>query len=112
MSSAVSYSRQAVRDLDHVWEEVYLASGSYETAAGYVEQLINKVGSKADFSRSGSPLYYADSFTGYYYVVFKAYLAFYHVKNNDIFIDRILHRKSNDMRVLRLNSVCDPENGG
>ena len=104
MKYKVRYSRQAIRDLDRVWAEVYEASKSAETAEQYVTDLLDRVEDKADFPKSGSPLYYQDSFTGYYFVVFKAYLAFYRLENDVLLIDRVLFDRSDYMRCLHLGT--------
>ncbi len=104
MKYKVRYSRQAIRDLDRVWAEVYEASKSAETAEQYVTDLLDRVEDKADFPKSGSPLYYQDSFTGYYFVVFKAYLAFYRLENDVLLIDRVLFGRSDYMRCLHLGT--------
>ena len=52
----------------------------------------------------GSPLYYENGFTGYYFVVFKAYIAFYRIENNVILVDRVLFGGSDYMKFLPLGS--------
>ena len=78
------------------------ASKDYDIAAQYVNELMDKVEAKAEHPKSGAPLYYEDSFTGYYFVVFKSYLAFYRLENGVILVDRILFGKSDYLKVLRL----------
>ena len=100
MKYEIAYSKAAFRDLDRVWMEVYSASQDVETASRYIDDLMNEVEAKADFPESGSPLYYGDTFTGYRFVVFKAYMAFYRLENNMMLIDRILYGKSDYMRLI------------
>ena len=45
---------------------------------------------------------YGHTFTGYYFVIFKAYMAFYRLENNTMLIDRILYGKSDYMRILQI----------
>ena len=47
-------------------------------------------------------LYYDDLFTGYYYVVFKAYIAFYRIDSGRVLVDRVLYGKSEYLRKLDL----------
>ena len=77
MKYSVEYSKAAVRDLDRVWSEVFRASRSYDITERYLNDLMDIVESKSEYPLSGAPLYYEDRFTGYYFVVFKEYLAFY-----------------------------------
>lgn len=65
---------------------------------------MDKVAAKEDQLKSGSPLYYEDSFTGYYFVVFKSYMVFYRLEDNIILGDRVLYGKSDYMRCLHINS--------
>ena len=102
MRCKVKYSKAAVMDLDRVWSEVFEASKDYDIAAQYVNDLMDKVEEKAEHPKSGAPLYYEDSFTGYYFVVFKSYLAFYRLENGVILVDRILFERSDYLKVLRL----------
>ncbi len=103
MRNNVVYSKVALRDLDRVWSEVYEASLSSDVTDKYINDLLDKVEDKAAFPRPGSPLYYEDGFTGYYYIVFKAYLIFYRVNGNTMFVDRVLFGRSDYMRNLHLN---------
>ena len=103
MKYRVEYSKAAIRDLDRVWAEVFEASQSKEVTREYLDELLDKIEAKADFPASGSPLYYENSFTGYYFIVFKAYLIFYRIKDNIISVDRILYGKSDYLRHLHLS---------
>ena len=104
MKYKVQYSKSAIRDLDRVWAEVFEASKSYDIIKKYIDDLMDKVEAKADYPKSGSPLYYQDSFTGYYFVVFKAYLAFYRLEDDVMHIDRVLFGRSDYMRYLHLGT--------
>lgn len=103
MKYKVKYSKSAIRDLDRVWSEVFEASKNQKITTKYLNDFMNKIEAKADYPKSGSPLYYENGFTGYYYVVFKAYLAFYRIENNLMLVDRVLLGKSDYIRILHLN---------
>ncbi len=102
MKYKVKYSKIAIRDLDRIWSEVFEASKSQKTTIKYIDDLMDKIESKAEYPKSGSPLYYENRFTGYYFVVFKAYLAFYRIENNSMLVDRVLLGKSDYLRILHL----------
>ena len=102
MSCQVEYSKVAIRDLDRVWAEVFEASKNIDITERYLEELLDKVEKKSDYPKSGTPLYYENTFTGYYFVVFKAYLAFYRLEKETILVDRVLFGKSDYMRILHL----------
>lgn len=102
MTSKVHYSPAAVRDLDRIWAEVYEASKSTTIAGTYLDDLMDKVERKAEFPESGSPLYYENMFTGYRYVVFKSYMAFYRIEGDELLVDRVLFGKSGYIRHLHI----------
>lgn len=103
MKYQVKYSPIALRDLDRVWDEVYNASKDYDTTQQYLEDLLDRIEAKADYPKSAAPLYYDDLFTGYYYVTFKAYIAFYRIDTSKILVDRVLYSASDYMRILHLD---------
>ena len=90
MKYQVEYSATAIRDLDRIWNEVFEASKDYDTTQKYLDDL--------------TPLYYEDLFTGYYFVVFKAYMAFYRVEEDRMLVDRVLFAASDYMRCLHLGT--------
>lgn len=104
MKYSVEYSKAAVRDLDRVWSEVFRATRSYDITERYLNDLMDKVESKSEYPLSGAPLHYEDRFTGYYYVVFKEYLAFYRLDGERILIDRVLFGRSDYIRILQLGT--------
>ena len=97
MKYKVKYSKIAIRDLDRIWSEVFEASKNQNITIKYIDDLMEKIESK-----SGSPLYYENRFTGYYYVGFKAYIAFYRIEKDSILVDRVLLGKSDYMKSLHL----------
>ena len=102
MRYQAEYSEAAVRDLNRVWYEVFEASKDYEITEKYIDDLMDKVEAKADHPKSGAPLYYQDLFTGYYFIVFKAYMAFYRIDGSRMLVDRVLFGASDYMRYLHL----------
>lgn len=100
MRHEIVYSPIAIRDLDRVYAEVFEASKSVETALQYIDDLMERVARKREYPKSGAPLNYDGGFTGYYFVVFKAYMAFYRADVGKIFVDRVLFGRSDYMRTL------------
>lgn len=104
MKYQVEYSEVAIRDLDRVWNEAFEASKDFEITQKYVDDLMDKGEAKADHPKSGAPLYFQDLFTGYYFVVFKAYMAFYRIDGERVLVDRVLFRASDYMIYLHLGT--------
>lgn len=100
MKHEIKYSPAAVRDLDRVYSDVFDASKSRDVADKYLNDFLSRIHSKASFPKAGIPLYYENAFTGYYYVVFKAYLAFYRLEGNALLVDRVLYGKSDYLKLL------------
>ncbi len=98
MNYKIEYAPIAIRDLDRVYAEVLEASKDIGTAIRYIDDLMDQVAAKGEFPKSGSPLYYESGFTGYYFVVFKAYMAFYRVDADRIYVDRIVFGRSEYIR--------------
>ena len=65
---------------------------------------MDQIAAKRDFPNSGSPLYYEGMFTGFYFVVFKSYLAFYKVEGDRMLVSRVVYGKSDYMRTLFRNA--------
>ena len=96
----IEYSPAAQTDLQRILMDVYDISRDEETTRRYVRALVDKVEAKAEHPRSGIPLYWEDRFTGYYYVVYKAYLGFYYIVPGGICVERFLPAKSDYGRWL------------
>lgn len=107
MKYTIKFSAQAIRDLERTRDEVYQSSKSTSITSKYIDDLLDKIESKREFPLSGAPLYYEDLFTGYYFVIFKSYLAFYRVDGQNIFVERILYGKSGYIRKLKITSDDD-----
>lgn len=107
MKNEVQYSKRAVEDLERVFAEVFLASSSLEISRDYINGLMDAVEKKADFPSSGAPLLLDGVFTGYYFVVFKAYMAFYRTEHGKMLVDRVLYGKSDYLKKLFASAAED-----
>ena len=100
MKYRIRYAPAALNDMDAVWDDVLKASASYDIADKYIEDFADKISAKSDFPESGIPLYYRGLFTGFYSVNFKAYKAFYRIKNGSVEVVRVLPGKMEYMKIL------------
>ena len=98
----VVYSQQAIRDLDDVWEQVAMASKDHDITEKYLDDLLDAIEAMATHPKTGIPLYYGETFTGYYHVNFKEYMAFYRIEDSKMLVDRILYAKMDYIRRLGL----------
>lgn len=102
MEYLVKYSRKAISDLERIREEVFQACQDQDTTDKYLTELVTKINEKKTFPESGSPLIFLGLFTGYRFVVYKAYIAFYTIENNMVLVDRILLGKSDYLSIIDL----------
>ena len=86
--------------MDCIWEDVFSVSFDCDTASRYVNGLLDKMADKSNFPKSGTPLYRDNGFTGYYFVCFKSYMAFYRLEGAFILVDRVLYGKSDYVQNL------------
>ena len=97
---SIEYAPEAVRDLDNVFSDVFEVSKDLEITHKYLDDLLDAVESLVKRPKTGTPLFYDDLFTGYYYIRFKEYLAFYRIDDKKMLVDRILYRKCDYLRLL------------
>ena len=102
MEYLVKYSRKAISDLERIREEVFQACQDQDTTDRYLTELVTKINEKKTFPESGSPIIFLGLFTGYRFVVYKAYIAFYTIENNMVLVDRILLGKSDYLSIIDL----------
>ena len=102
MKYRIEFSKAAIRDLDRMWAEVFEASRSNDTSNQYITDLLDFTEKRSIFPKAGSPLYYENSFTGYYYIIFKPYIIFYRLEEEKMVIDRVLFGKSDYIRQLKI----------
>ena len=98
----VVYSREAIRDLDDVWEQVAMASKDQDITEKYLDELQDTIEEMGKHPKTGIPLYYDDVFTGYYHVNFKEYMAFYRIEGFKMLVERVLYAKMDYIRRLGL----------
>lgn len=108
---SLRYTPEAVRDMDLLWDDVYEASKDFDTADRYVREFDLEISKKKKYPLTGNPLVYRGLFTGFYYVNFKKYMAFYRVKGEFIEVIRIIMSKRDYMSVLfgEINSDNEDE---
>ena len=106
MKYRIRYAPAARKDMEEVWDGVMEASASYDLADKYVEEFADVIAVKKDYPESGIPLYYRGLFTGFYSVNYKAYKAFYRIKDGYIEVVRVILAKREYMKVLFGESDC------
>ena len=102
MQCKIDYSPRALQDLDEIWDYIEYELCNPSAAQSTVEGIINKVDVLAAFPESGARLEFDNGLdSGYRYVVFKNYLAFYRLRlNNVVYVDRVIYGGRDYMTIL------------
>jgi plasmid stabilization system protein ParE len=94
-------SAEARRDLKSIQDYIADEQERPQTALKVIEQILDRIENLLSFPDSGTLLSPQVSFpTNYRYARAAGYLIFYRHENNQIFVDRIIHRKRNYITVL------------
>ena len=102
MSYILQYSPTAKSDFVRIYYEVFQTSLDNNMTKQYVKELVQKIKDKVDFPESGTPLNFNNIFTGYRYVIYKSYIAFYTIDGNNMKVNRILYAKSDYLKILHI----------
>ena len=102
MQSKIEYSPKAVRDLDEIWDYIKIELCNPSAAQNTIEGIMDKIDDLAMFPESGAKLEFDNELeSGYRFVVFKNYLAFYRLRpDNVVYVDRVVYAGRDYMRIL------------
>ena len=97
----IVYSPKARNDLDEIWtyiSEKLLNPSAAEATVNGILDTIDMLQAQAEI---GKPLYFSSNlFSGYRFLVYKNYLAFYRTSEDTVYIDRIIYGKRDYIRLL------------
>ena len=97
----IRYSAAAMQDLEEIGDYILEELKSPEAALNTVNRIQDTIEKLVDFPQIGISLSTRYEDVGnYHFVVCGSYLAFYHERMNDIYIDRILYGKRDYMNIL------------
>ncbi len=92
----IHYSPKSQRDLDEIYDYIKYKLCSPIAAENTVSGILDKIENLKSHSDIGNIWYLEnDVNSGYRYVHYKNYVVFYMVKNDDVYIVRILYRLQN-----------------
>lgn len=99
----ISYSPQALRDLDEIWDYISQKLCNPIAAQNTINGIIDTVDLLNEQPNAGTPLYLMSGLnSGYRYVIYKNYMAFYRTVENKVYVDRIIYSKRDYMKILFL----------
>lgn len=102
MLRRIEYSPRALKDLDGIWDYIEKELCSPGAAQNTVEGIMDKIDILMSFPEAGAKLEFENGLnSGYRYVSFKNYIAFYRLGSDDIvYIDRVVYSGRDYMRIL------------
>lgn len=102
MLRRIEYSPRALKDLDGIWDYIEKELCNPSAAQNTVEGIMDKIDILMSFPEAGAKLEFENGLnSGYRYVSFKNYLAFYRLRSDGIvYIDRVVYSGRDYMRIL------------
>lgn len=102
MLRRIEYSPRALKDLDGIWDYIEKELCNPSAAQNTVEGIMDKIDILMSFPEAGAKLEFENGLnSGYRYVSFKNYIAFYRFGSDDIvYIDRVVYSGRDCMRIL------------
>lgn len=102
MLRRIEYSPRALKDLDGIWDYIEKELCNPSAAQNTVEGIMDKIDILMSFTEAGAKLEFENGLnSGYRYVSFKNYIAFYRLGSDDIvYIDRVVYSGRDYMRIL------------
>ena len=99
----VRYSHEALNDLDDIWGYITFELMNPDAAINTVNGIMDAVDRLSEYPLSGTPLnVLLEIESEYRFVIFKNYLAFYHLENSAVNIDRVLYEGRDFIKALSL----------
>ena len=101
MNIKVKYSPNALRDLDEIWEYISNILKDSIAADRTVNGIIDKTEMLSEQPMIGTRLHFENNlYSGYRYVIYKNYMAFYRISDDTVYVDRVIYGKRDYMRLL------------
>lgn len=99
--SKLRYSPEAINDLDEIWAYISDELQNPESASNTVDGIMDSVYKLNDFPEMGPPLSSITNIeSAFRLLVCGSYIAFYHLDESAVSIDRVLYGKRDYIRIL------------
>lgn len=102
MLRRIEYAPRALKDLDGIWDYIEKELCNPSAAQNTVEGIMDKIDILMSLPEAGAKLEFENGLnSGYRYVSFKNYIAFYRLRAEGIvYIDRVVYSGRDYMRIL------------
>jgi addiction module RelE/StbE family toxin len=97
----IVFSPKAQKDLDEIWDYISGKLQNPSAAQNTVSGILDTIDMLREQAEIGKMLYFTSGlYSGYRYLIYKNYLAFYRVVSDIVFVDRVIYEKRDYMRLL------------
>ena len=97
----VYFSKAALNDLDEIWAYIAFELSNPDAAENTVNGILDAIDRLPEYPLSGTPLnVLMDIESDYRFVIYRHYLAFYHLESNAVYIDRVLYEGRDCVKAL------------
>ncbi len=99
--SRIHYSPETLNDLDEIRDYIMFELENPSAADNTIHNILGKIDGLRDFSETGTPLSSVIELDSEFRFLFSGnYMVFYHMNNYDVYIDRILYKRRDYLRIL------------
>ena len=103
MDNKIHYSPKSLSDLDEIFDYIAFELKDIIAADNTVNDIIDSINILKQFAESGSILCLpTGEVTIYRYVISGNFLSFYHLSENEVYIDRVIYGKRDYIKLLGL----------
>ena len=97
----LKYSPEALKDLDDIWEYIHSELSNPDAADNTVNAILDRAETLREFPYSGALLDAISRIhSDYRFVTAGNYLAFYRIREETVYIDRVLYARRDCLRIL------------
>ena len=101
MKYKIFFSPLAIDDLDEIWDYIADILKNPTAAETTVNGILDKIDLLEDQPAIGVQLFFDDGLnSGYRYVIYNNYLAFYRIYPDTVYVDRVIYGKRDYMKLL------------
>lgn len=101
MKNKISYSSAARKDLDEIWDYIKYSLHNPSAAERIVDKIMADIDQLEQFAEIGTPLSsIVEVESNERFLVTESYLTFYRVRNDTVYIDRILNGRCDYLNIL------------
>lgn len=101
MGYKIVYSEVAVAELDNIFDYIVSETASESIAQDYIARVLSKIENLEIMPEMGTQLNIITPLsTDYRFLIAESHIAFYRIEGTTVFIDRVLHKRQEYIRIL------------